>query len=262
MALIQSYKQRLKTFYDDIVMDVVHTYFELKVLGNMTFEKLLEENLHILFHMWKPKTKCCECLNNPLTESKRRQELNKNQFELLYISKDQSASDKEHIHAEKCLRIFTPNTMTLSAGVISLDICLVYILVKHCMTPGSFPGNPSVMEDIKNCRNFHAHIGTNDNDIRQQLENTWSTLESSVQYLADILGRAYKHGLQKRIDALKSSHDLDYSLEKVCYKTILPIITGILLNNMLIHLGREKVVQTDSEIHRLTNANSPLCPFC
>ncbi|XP_063401814.1 uncharacterized protein LOC134686047 isoform X2 [Mytilus trossulus] len=203
----QDFLKRLQQFYGDVVMNVVHVYFEREVLDKTTFFLFLDKNKHELFHELIPRILCCECLkSNSIASVSKTGCLDAFQFDLLY---DRSACGETNHEIKKgqkfqqyCICNINPNRVE----VADLDIILIRAVIKTCCKR-TLPGNPSWLKEIKDVRNYIDHIGNPSRISKSDFDDKWSILEANTIELAAMTGKSFRHLIQMQIQSLKTFHD-------------------------------------------------------
>ncbi|XP_052062379.1 deoxynucleoside triphosphate triphosphohydrolase SAMHD1-like [Mytilus californianus] len=202
---------RLQQFYDEIVMLVVHIYFEREFLQNGDLNTFLQnkQHKHALFHEFFPKTKCCECKGAAQKPSERKVCLGKYQFNKLYVSSVTEVSNhkekKGSIITQHCLCKFQPRQQV---KVEDLDIILVYAIHSSCFGAVSPPGDPQLFSKIKDIRNDIAHVGRGDALSLEDFNAKWDILEQSSLEIAKLTCESHQQGIKKQITNLNASNDL------------------------------------------------------
>ena len=79
---------KLLTFTFGISLDVLHLYFEIKILDKEEFFLFLDRCKHVLFHALHPAASCCECRSGSTVLSNKPARLFPNQFNLLFLSEE------------------------------------------------------------------------------------------------------------------------------------------------------------------------------
>ena len=143
---------KLLTFTFGISLDVLHLYFEIKILDKEEFFVFLDRCKHVLFHALHPTVYCCECRNVVIPLSKKPQTLNLDQFKFLFDIENSTLQCLHNKTVQNCLCKYSASR---SIQVDSLDISLVSAIVKTCCP--SIHGNPLWIKDVKDTRNFLAH---------------------------------------------------------------------------------------------------------
>ncbi|XP_076079875.1 uncharacterized protein LOC143049980 [Mytilus galloprovincialis] len=199
--------KRLQQFYGDVVMNVVHVYFEREVLDKTTFFLFLDKYKHELFHELIPKIQCCECFkSNSIASVSKTGCLDAFQFDLLY---DRSACaetnheiKKGHKFQQYCVCNINPKRIEAT----DLDIILIRAVIKTCCKR-TLPGNPSWLKEIKDVRNYIYHTGNSSRISKSDFKEKWSLLEKNTLDIAMMTGKAFQYMTQKEIQRLKAEHD-------------------------------------------------------
>ncbi|XP_052085109.1 uncharacterized protein LOC127722254, partial [Mytilus californianus] len=197
-------------------MDVLHLYFETKVLNGLEFYMFLNQHKHVLFHQFIPKIPCCECKKISLAASSKRGNMNNNQFNTLYEPKGQIATAHEHKDCkgnikEHCLCQYT---VKQQVSVDCMDISLLHVVIKTCCPVGSIPGDPNWLNKIKDIRNTLVHHGSCSIDMNE-FEDLWKTLEDNVLNHAGVVALTHKKKVKTEIQKLKEETSLDHLKEVV-----------------------------------------------
>lgn len=210
---------RLRHFYENIVMNIIHVYFEREVLNNNTsFHFLLHQNKHTLFHEYIPTVLCCQC--QPLPHNRltpRTGCLREYQFFVLYKCSTEARPNHEKKDDTKmkqyCLCKFDPTDVK----VFQLDIILLSAIVNTCMKQ-KLPANydPKWLRKIKDVRNFIYHHGDDSCLSKGSFNEKWQILEECSLSMAKITGESYALGIQNRILSLVKESDVSFSLKEVC----------------------------------------------
>lgn len=207
---------RLLTLSLGPAMDVLHLYFETKVLNGLEFYMFLNQHKHVLFHQFIPKIPCCECKKLSLAASNKRGNMNNSQFNTLYEPKGQIATAHEHKDSkgdikEYCLCQYTVKQQT---SVDCMDISLMYVVIRTCCPVGSIPGDPNWLTKIKDIRNALVHHGTCSMEINE-FESLWKALEDNVLNYAGVVALTHKKKVKTEIQKLKEETSLDHLKEVV-----------------------------------------------
>ncbi|VDI45704.1 Hypothetical predicted protein, partial [Mytilus galloprovincialis] len=200
---------RLQQFYDEIVMLVVHIYFEREFLKNGDLGPFLQNENHAIFHEFFPKTKCCQCKDSAYKTSTRKVCLGQNQFDKLYVSSGTEVSHHEvrkgSIIKQHCSCKFVPRQ---HVKVKDLDIILIYAIISSCFDAVSPPGYPELFMKIKNIRNDIVHIGRGYALSFEDFNAKWDILEQTSLEIARLTCETHQQGIKKQITVLNASNDL------------------------------------------------------
>ncbi|XP_076105116.1 uncharacterized protein LOC143073446 isoform X2 [Mytilus galloprovincialis] len=201
---MDEYTQYLKllSFVFGISTDVIHHYFEIRILNTLTFHMFLNNNKHILFHEYIPTVQCCQCFLLSVAAPNKRGCLRKDQFSSLFDSSGPAAPNhaKKSIHgsvSQYCLCSLSPVS---NVSIDVMDITLVCALVRKCCP--SIPGNPVWLETIRDTRNYLVHLPSGQLSS-QEFENRWIILETAVINIAGVIGTTYQKTTRKHIAGLK-----------------------------------------------------------
>ncbi|XP_052085111.1 uncharacterized protein LOC127722256 [Mytilus californianus] len=197
-------------------MDVLHLFFETKVLNGLEFYMFLNQHKHVLFHQLIPKIPCCECKKLSLVASNKRGNMNNGQFNTLYERKGQIATAHEHKDCkgdikEHCLCQYT---VKQQVSVDCMDISLMYVVIRTCCPVGSIPGDPNWLTKIKDIRNVLAHHGSCSMDMNE-FEGLWKTLEDNVLNYAGVVASTHKKKVKTEIQKIKEETSLEHLKEVV-----------------------------------------------
>ncbi|CAG2195880.1 unnamed protein product [Mytilus edulis] len=230
-------------------MDVLHLFFETKVLNGTEFYKFLNHHKHILFHQFIPKVTCCECKYLSLAAQFKRGSLNANQFDKLYIRqtvqivkghehKDSNDEIKQH-----CLCQYSAEQQI---NVDCMDISLMHAVIKACCPVGSIPGDPNTLFQIKQIRNKLVHHGSCSMDINE-FEDHWKSLEKCVLKYARMVATSYERKVKSEIQRLKEETSIYHLREVVRHssETIQEVLTSKLEemdSQISICLGKLEIV--------------------
>lgn len=219
---------RLLTFSLGPTMDVLHLFFETKVLKGFKFYMFLNQHKHVLFHQFIPKVPCCECKSISLAAPGRCQYMNTSQFYTLYERTGQIATGHEHKDCKGCLKehCLCQYSASKKVSVDCMDISLMHVVIKTCCPVGSIPGDHNWLTKIKDIRNVLAHPASCSKDINE-LNDQWKTLEDNVLKYADVIASTYQKKVKTEIHALKEDTPLDHlqdvvkhsseSIQEVCF---------------------------------------------
>lgn len=202
---------RLQQFYDEIVMLVVHIYFEREFLKNEDLYTFLQnkKQKHAIFHEFFPKTKCCQCKGPEEQPSERKVCLRKNEFDKLYVSSGTEVSNHEKrkgsIITQHCSCKFEPRQ---TIEVKELDIIIIYAIISSCFGAVSPPGKPKLFLKIKDIRNHIAHVGRGDALSLADFNAKWDILEQTSLEIAKLTCETHQQGIKKQITYLNASNDL------------------------------------------------------
>ncbi|CAG2251441.1 SAMHD1 [Mytilus edulis] len=190
---------RLQQFYDEIVMLVVHIYFEREFLKNGDLGPFLQNENHAIFHEFFPKTKCCQCKDSAYKTSTRKVCLGQNQFDKLYVSSGTEISHHEvrkgSIIKQHCSCKFVPRQ---HVKVKDLDIILIYAIISSCFDAVSPPGYPELFMKIKNIRNDIVHIGRGYALSFEDFNAKWDILEQTSLEIARLTCETHQQGIKNK----------------------------------------------------------------
>lgn len=206
---------KLLTFILEIGMEVLHNYFEQKILNGQEFYLFLENHKHYFFHECYPKVKCCQCTGTMLPSTSKVGCLNKSQFTLLFdvSSTNGRINCQTERHIEKDLKCLCGIDAKRSNDVDCMDITLMYAIMKWCFVikQKSTHGQPTYFETIKNTRNLLAHIP--DKRISEpDFNSQWDETEKAILGIANIVGTFFAKTTKRKIDKLKQT---ELSMEKI-----------------------------------------------
>ncbi|XP_052087662.1 uncharacterized protein LOC127724665 [Mytilus californianus] len=203
----QDFLKRLQQFYGDVVMNVVHVYFEREVLDKTTLFLFLDKHKHELFHEFIPKISCCECFkSNSIASVSKTGCLDEFQFDLLYDRSACAETNHEIKRGQKFQQYCVCNINPKIVEVADLDIILIRAVIKTCCKR-TLPGNPSWLKEIKDVRNYIDHIGSSYRISKSDFEEKWSRLETNTLNIALMTGKSFQFMTQKDIHKLKAEHD-------------------------------------------------------
>ena len=201
---------KLSIFTFGISLDVLRLYFEIKILDKEEFFFFLDRCKHLLFHALNSTVSCCECRNGSILNS--RIPLNRDQFNLLF---DIENSTSQCLHNKTVKNCLCKYSASRSVKVDSLDISLLYKIVKTCCT--SIHGNPQWIKDVKDTRNFLAH--KNIHQLTKDEYDTWlTTVENATLDLAKIVSSTFLKMTQKQIT--------DFKKDKLSSNTVKDILAS------------------------------------
>ncbi|CAG2212216.1 unnamed protein product [Mytilus edulis] len=203
----QDFLKRLQQLYGDVVMNVVHVYFEREVLDKTTFFLFLDKNKHELFHELIPKISCCECFkSNSIASVSKTGCLDAFQFDLLFDRSACAETNHEIKRGQKIQQYCVCNINPKTVEVADLDIILIRAVIKACCKR-TLPGNPSWLKEIKDVRNYIDHIGNSCRISKSDFEEKWIRLETNTLNIALMTGKSFQLMTQKDIHRLKAEHD-------------------------------------------------------
>ena len=188
---------KLLTFTFGISLDVLHHYFEIRVLDKEEFFFFLDRCKHVLFHALHPTVSCCECRNRSIPLSTKPPTLYPKQFNLLFVIENSTLQCLHNKTVRHCLCKYSASR---SVTVDSLDISLVYAMIKICCP--SIHGNPQWIEDVKDTRNFLSHK-SNCRLTKKECDNLVNTVEKATLDLAKVVGSIILKMIQKQISDFK-----------------------------------------------------------
>lgn len=207
-------------------LEILHFYFEVKALQvshNGDFTSFLNDTdkKHILFHEYISTVSCCECNRSFLAGPHKKSCLNKKQF--LSLFEEISPSNTNHEKRtgkdnskiiQYCLCKYTAKP---SVEICALDITLISVILKQCFMPGSIPGYPQWLNDIKDIRNYVVHNGSGEIE-ETEFELKWSTLKTAILGYAGIIGGVMERKMKREINELKekSNGDLQKVIQEYC----------------------------------------------
>ncbi|XP_052068994.1 uncharacterized protein LOC127708185 [Mytilus californianus] len=206
---------KLLTFTLGIGMEVLHHYFEQKILNTMKFFVFIDRYKHNLFHECYPRVPCCQCSENSLGLSSKKGCLDKLQFQSLF----NIACPTEHDHyqlghnneiTKECLcRIDAKR----SNDVDCMDITLMYAILKSCFINNnmSIHGHPKYFETIKETRNFLAHTA-NQRISESEFNSRLTETEQAILGIASTVGTYFAKVNKKKIDLFKIE---ELSMDKI-----------------------------------------------
>ena len=208
----REYYTKLFRFTLGISIDVLHLYFEIKILDKEEFFLFVDRCKHVLFHARHPAVSCCECRNGAITLSQKSPRLYPEQFNLLF---DINNSTLQCLHNKTVQHCLCKYSASRSVTVDSLDISLVYAIIKTCCT--SIHGDPQWIKDVKNTRNFLAH--KNNCRLTKDEYDTWlNTVEKATLDLANIVSSIFLKMIQKQIS--------DFKKDKLSSNTVKDILAS------------------------------------
>jgi hypothetical protein len=188
---------KLLIFTFGISLDVLHLYFEIKILNKEEFFSFLDRCKHVLFHALHPGVCCCKCRNESIPLSKKTPRLYSAQFKLLFDIEDSTLQCLHNKTGQHCLCKYSASR---SVKVDSLDIPLVYAIIKICCP--SIHGNPQWIKDIKDTRNFLAHK-SNGRLTKDEYDTRLAIEENATLDLAKVVSSTYYKMIQKQISDFK-----------------------------------------------------------
>lgn len=193
-------------------INVMQTYFEVKILNNTKFENFLNvpHNIHQLFHQCYPTTWCCQCSSSASALPENKGTLSLQQFEKLYINSGLPQPDHEYItefEQQCCLCKYSAKS---TVTVDELDITLFYNVVQQCC-PSEM--NYTRRKKIKDVRNFLAHYA-NGQVEKAVFEDKWKTLNDATLAFAAEISNRFKKMIQEDILEIKES-SIDAMTEKL-----------------------------------------------
>ncbi|XP_071143015.1 uncharacterized protein [Mytilus edulis] len=209
------YYMKLLTFTLGIGMDVLHNYFEQKILNATEFYLFLETHKHYLFHECYPRVQCCCCSNNCLASSSKFGCLNKSQFQLLFDIASPNENDHCQIgrHNEITKDCLCRIDAKRSNEVDCMDITLMCAIIKSCFVDNnrSIHGNPRDFETIKNTRNFLAHV-SGKRISESDFNSKWDEMEQAILAIARAVGNYFAKATKRKINEFNSN---ELSMEKI-----------------------------------------------
>ena len=203
---------KLFRFTFGISIDVLHLYFEIKILDKEEFFLFLDRCKHVLFHARHPSVYCCECRNGFIPLSKNSPPLYSKQFNLLF---DIENSTLQCLHNKTVRHCLCKYSASRSVTVDSLDISLVYAIVKICCP--SIHGNPQWIKDVKDTRNFLAHQ-SNCRLTKDEYDTWLAFVENATLDLAKVVSSKLCKMTQNQI--------LDFKKDKLSSNTVKDILAS------------------------------------
>ena len=188
---------KLLTFTFGISLEVLHLYFDIKILDKVEFFFFLDQCKHELFHALHPTVFCCECRNRSIPLSKKPPTLYSKQFNLLFYIKK---STVQCLHNETVRHCLCKYSTSRSVTVDSLDISLFYAMIKICCP--SIHGNPQWIKDVKDTRNFLTHK-SNCRLTKKEYDTGLNTVENATLDLAKVVSSTFLKMIQKQISDFK-----------------------------------------------------------
>lgn len=152
-----------------------------------------------------------ECRSGSTVLSNKPVRLFPNQFNLLFLSENPTIWCRHKVaeNNEQIQHCLCKYSASMSVKVYSLDISLVYAIVKTCCP--SIHGNPLGIKDVKDIRNFLVHKG----DCRlkkDEYDTRLAIVENATLDLAKVVSSKLCKMTQKQIsDFKKRCFILDYS---------------------------------------------------
>lgn len=193
-----------------IGMEVLHQYFEQKILNTMDFYLFLEQHKHCLFHECYPAVQCCKCCQMSLDAHPKRGCLSEIQFNILFDIAPPTNQDHYKIGRNNTVIIdcLCRIDAKRSNEVDCMDITLMCAIIKSCFLNKkiSIHGNPQALETIKKTRNFLAHscLRISKSEFDSRLAET----EIAIVEMASTVGKYLKKLQQRRIEELKNNEEL------------------------------------------------------
>ena len=188
---------KLLSFMFEISLNVLHLYFEIKILDKEEFFIFIDRCKHVLFHALHPRVSCCECRNKSIPLSVKPPRLCSAQFNSLVDIEDSTLQCLHNKTGQHCLCKYSASR---SVKVDSLDILLVYAIIKICCP--SIHGNPQWIKDIKDTRNFLAHT-TNFRLAKDEYDTWLAIVENATLALAKVISSTFYKMIQKQISDFK-----------------------------------------------------------
>ena len=187
----------LLRFTFGISLDVLHHYFEIRVLEKEEFFIFLDRCKHVLFHAVHPTVSCCECRNRSIPLFTKQPILFSVQFNLLFDIKNSTLQCLHNKTVRHCLCKYSASR---SVKVNSLDIPLVYAIVKTCCP--SIHGNSQWIKDVRDTRNFLAHK-SNCQLTKDEYDTRLNTVENATLDLAKVVSSTCLKMLHNQISDFK-----------------------------------------------------------
>jgi hypothetical protein len=203
----REYYIKLFIFTFGISLDVLHLYFEIKILDKEELFVFLDRCKHVLFHALHPTVSCCECRYGFIPLSVKLPGLFHDQFNLLFDIEDSTLQCLHNKTGQHCLCKYSASR---SVKVDSLDISLVYAIIKICCP--SIHGNPQWIKDIKDTRNFLAHK-SNCRLTKDEYDTRLAIVENATLDLAKVFSSTFCKMVQKQISDFKKDN-FSYSAVK------------------------------------------------
>lgn len=197
---------QLMTFILGIGMEVLHHYFEQKILKDVSFFIFLESNKHLLYHGCYPKIKCCECFRNPLAGQSKQACLDKSQFEILFekspttdLQQNQTGCQETtkyclcQIEAKRCIE------------VDCMDITLMFAIINTCLLNQKYSihGNPKNLKTIKDTRNYLVHA-PGQRISRSVFEIKMAETEQAILGIASVVGNYFAITIKRKVKAFRT----------------------------------------------------------
>lgn len=197
------YYAKLRTLTLEIGMEVLHHYFEQKILNDSTFWRFLDENKHYLFHACYPNVKCCECSNSMLVSSSKKESLSKIQFDLLFVTvppseRNHCQTGRQIVKKQNCLCKFEANK---NNELDCMDITLMWAILNSVFYKNqrSIHGNPTDFETIKKTRNFLAHESSQ-HITEPEFNSKWDETEKAISDIAKTVGNYFAKTIKRKVD--------------------------------------------------------------
>lgn len=212
------YLKRLQKLYQDVVINVVHLYFEREVLDKSSFQMFLIEHKHVLFHEYIPNVKCCKC-NGPdlIASPSKKCRIIKPQFDLIFEWSECSVNTHEVLERQKIVKHCVCNINPKGTEVEALDITLIQTIITTCCTR-TLAGHPSWLQNLKEVRNVFSHTGNPACMTKSKFDNYWSILEENTLEIALITGKSVRNLVQLQIQSLKTEYDTTDTTHAVIQK--------------------------------------------
>lgn len=207
-----AYYMKCLAFILGIGMDVLHNYFEQKILKGMDLYLFVEKNKHYLYHAYNRSIKCCGCSASVFRSNSTKRSINRTQFEILFeiglptnLAHYQTGSDNQL--KQDCLCRFDAKR---SIEVDCMDITLMSAVIKACFLDNniSIHGNPKDLETVRNTRNYLAHSSErrlSKTEFTSKLVET----EQAILGIANTIGKYFAKETKRKIEAFKND-DLSF----------------------------------------------------
>ena len=205
------YHKELSKFTSEISLRVLHLYFEFIILNKEEFHVFLDRHKPVLFRALNTTVSCNNCQTVSTSLPKQQPTLYPYQFNSLFSIKN----SRLHLHNTTVRHCLCKYSASRSVTVDSLDISLVYAIVKTCCP--SIHGNPKWIKDVKDTRNILAHK-SNCRLTKKEYDTWLNTVEKATLDLAKVVGSIILKMTQKQIS--------DFKKEVPSYNTVKYILAS------------------------------------
>ena len=173
--------------------DALSRRMESCIEKNCSFQDFLNRKKHSLYHMWKPKAKCCCCQTDGISSKQRFQIYDITWSKMFEENASQICSGPADCICGYSSKDVSPSQFDISS--------LSTVLLSQCDLESA------KRQDILNLRRLRNDLCHNNTTslTKDEFERFWSNGEDAVLSIAQCCDEEYCRNLRKRIQKIKSS---------------------------------------------------------